>query len=76
MRDGESGFHARERDVAGLVHGVFALLESPIRWAPVTAAARVRVEQEFDIDRLNDRLGRLYQEAAAGQPARLAESSR
>ena len=76
VRDGESGFLARERDVPGLVRGVLALLGSPGRWASIAAAARARVEQEFDIDRLNDRLVRLYQETAAGHTARLAEPSR
>jgi colanic acid/amylovoran biosynthesis glycosyltransferase len=73
--DGESGFLAHERDVPGLVRGIVALLESPARWAPVTAAARATVEQQFDIDRLNDRLVQLHQQAAAEYSARHPEPS-
>jgi colanic acid/amylovoran biosynthesis glycosyltransferase len=76
VRDGESGFLAHERDVPGLARGVVALLESPARWAPVTAAARATVEQQFDIDRLNDRLVQLYQQTAAEYSARHPEPSR
>ncbi|HSE28605.1 MAG TPA: glycosyltransferase [Gemmatimonadales bacterium] len=68
VTDGVSGWLAGERDVAGLVRGVLALLEHPERWEPVTAAARAAVERDFDIDRLNDRLVTIYGALAAPSP--------
>jgi colanic acid/amylovoran biosynthesis glycosyltransferase len=68
VTDGESGWLAAERDVAGLVRGVLGLLDHPERWAPVTAAARAAVERGFDIDRLNDRLVTIYETLAPRRP--------
>jgi colanic acid/amylovoran biosynthesis glycosyltransferase len=69
VADGESGWLAAERDVAGLARGVLALLDHPERWAPLTAAARAAVERGFDIDRLNDRLVTIYETLAPWRPA-------
>lgn len=69
VTDGESGWLAAERDVAGLVRGVLALLADGGRWGRLTAAARAAVERGYDIDRLNDRLVSLYETLAPPRPA-------
>ncbi len=55
---GCSGFLAEERDVPALVECLRALLDHPDMWSGFGRAGRERVEEAFDIHRLNDDLSR------------------
>lgn len=73
VQDGVTGFLADEHDVAGLVRSIELLRAHPDRGPAMRQAARQRIEAEYDIDRLNDRLISLYQAVLNREPpARLA----
>jgi colanic acid/amylovoran biosynthesis glycosyltransferase len=55
---GCSGFLAEERDVPALAECLRALLDHPEMWSGFGRAGRERVEEAFDIHRLNDDLSR------------------
>ncbi len=65
VRDGETGLLAKERDVEGLAAHLAAIAGQPERATRLAAAARARVETEFDVNVLNDRLVTLVRDAAA-----------
>lgn len=79
IEDGVSGVLVPERDSASLARAVMELIDQPERCAGLSAAARRRVEAEYDIDKLNDELVMLYQDVcgakdgAATQAARLPQ---
>ncbi|HEX6617115.1 MAG TPA: glycosyltransferase [Gemmatimonadales bacterium] len=56
ITDGESGYLVGERDAAALAERLGHLAAHPERWTALGAAGRSRVEREYDIERLNDRL--------------------
>lgn len=61
---GETGLLARERDPEGLAGQILLLHDHPERWRPMLAAARRRVEEEFDAREQGRRLAAIYQEVA------------
>ena len=66
VEDGVSGVLVGERDAAGLAARLGDLAAGPDRWESLGGAGRRKVEQEFNIHRLNDRLEALL----AGRDAR------
>jgi colanic acid/amylovoran biosynthesis glycosyltransferase len=56
VEDGESGVLVDEHDVEALGTALVALATEPERWASLGRAARQRVEDAFDQDKLNDAL--------------------
>jgi colanic acid/amylovoran biosynthesis glycosyltransferase len=56
-----------ERDAATLAAELAGLAAHPERRAELAAAGRVRVERDYDIERLNDRLVTLF--AGLSRPA-------
>ena len=60
VEDGVTGFLADEHDARGLAGALHLLLEHPDRWPTIQAAARRKIELEYDIDRLNDQLVEHY----------------
>ncbi len=56
-----SGLLVAERDEAGLADALAALAKAPERWPAMGGAGRAKVESDYDIDRLNDRLAGLLQ---------------
>jgi len=56
VEDGVSGRLVPERDVDALAAAIEALIDAPERWAAIGRAGRQRVEEAFDVDRLNDEL--------------------
>jgi colanic acid/amylovoran biosynthesis glycosyltransferase len=58
--DGGSGLLVPERDVTGLAERLGYLCDHPERWPEMGRVGRRRIERDFDITRLNDRLERLY----------------
>jgi colanic acid/amylovoran biosynthesis glycosyltransferase len=60
--DGKSGFLVPERDVDALASRLRFLLENPELWSRMGRAGRKYVEENYDIDKLNMKLARVYQE--------------
>ncbi|HEX5435624.1 MAG TPA: glycosyltransferase [Gemmatimonadaceae bacterium] len=69
IRDGETGYLAAERDVAGLVASLRKLTDEPESWTPLVKRARTHIEAGFSAVRQGRELARLYDELAAIQPA-------
>lgn len=65
VEDGRSGLLADEGDVASLRERIEYLLDHPALWPEMARHARKRVEQLYDIRRLNDRLLGLFEELLA-----------
>ncbi len=60
VEDGVSGYLAPENDVAALSEKLLRLVDEPERWAAMGRAGRAKVEADYDLERLNDELVRLY----------------
>ena len=57
-----------ERDSAALAVAFRTLLANPASWATMGRAAREKVEREYDIEKLNDRLVAHYERLVRGDP--------
>jgi colanic acid/amylovoran biosynthesis glycosyltransferase len=66
VEDGVGGHLVPERDVEALAACLARLVGRPESWGPLARAARSRIEAEFDVDALNDRLVELYRRVARG----------
>jgi colanic acid/amylovoran biosynthesis glycosyltransferase len=62
VEDGVSGLLVPERDGGALADRVGYLAAHRETWAALSAAGRARVEREYDIERLNDRLVAMFTE--------------
>jgi colanic acid/amylovoran biosynthesis glycosyltransferase len=60
VEHGVTGFLAGERDPAGLARAILHLHDHPEIWPSIQDSARRKVEQEYDIEKLNDRLVEIY----------------
>ena len=60
VEDGVSGYLAPERDVERLADSLARLIDSPESWPAMGEAGRAKVEREFDMEKLNDKLVVLY----------------
>ena len=78
VEDGVSGFLVAERDVDALTDRLAYLADHVETWPALGRAGRTKVERQFDIERLNDRLVELYRQllrngtAVSGQDRRMA----
>jgi colanic acid/amylovoran biosynthesis glycosyltransferase len=61
IEDGVSGWLVPERDEAALAAALTRLAAEPGRWPAMGRAGRAKVEREYDIHRLNDRLADMLQ---------------
>ena len=61
IEDGVTGSLVPERDEAALADVLQRLALEPGRWAAMGRAGRAKIEMEYDIDRLNDRLAGLLE---------------
>jgi colanic acid/amylovoran biosynthesis glycosyltransferase len=66
VEDGVSGFLVPERDAAALADRLMFLADHPERWAAMGRAGRDRIEEEYDIRKLNHQLIELYRELLSG----------
>jgi colanic acid/amylovoran biosynthesis glycosyltransferase len=69
VRHGESALLAPEHDVELLAQHLELLVDAPGRWRPLAAAARTRIEMEFDAQRQGARLAAQYQRVISAQAA-------
>ncbi|MBW4685941.1 MAG: glycosyltransferase [Komarekiella atlantica HA4396-MV6] len=60
IENGKSGFLVPERDVNALTEKLHYLVEHPESWASIGLAGRVFVEENYDINKLNDKLVEIY----------------
>jgi colanic acid/amylovoran biosynthesis glycosyltransferase len=60
VEDEVSGFLVPERDPEALADRLAQLAAHPERWSALASAGRARVERDYDIERLNDRLVTLF----------------
>jgi colanic acid/amylovoran biosynthesis glycosyltransferase len=60
VQDGKSGFLVPERDVDSLAEKIQYLIEHPELWPEMGKAGRKFVEENYDIEKLNDRLVGIY----------------
>jgi colanic acid/amylovoran biosynthesis glycosyltransferase len=66
VKHGVTGLLAGERDPEGLAGAILHLRDHPAIWASMQDAARKKVELEYDIERLNDKLVECYRELTTG----------
>lgn len=59
ITDGVSGFLVPEKDVAALANRMIYIIEHPEIWSALGTAGRKKVEQEFEIEKENDRLAEI-----------------
>lgn len=62
VEDGVSGCLVPERDTEALAEQIQYLSENRDKWAVLGRAGREKVEREFNLDRLHDRLVELYRQ--------------
>ena len=67
VQDGISGFLVPERDTNALAEKIIYLLEHQEIWAEMGKAGRKYVEENFDTNKLNDRLIKIYQQLLNGK---------
>jgi colanic acid/amylovoran biosynthesis glycosyltransferase len=68
IEDGVSGLLVPERDEGALADALQRLVREPGRWAGMGRAGRARIELEYDIDKLNDRLAGLLESLIRPEP--------
>jgi colanic acid/amylovoran biosynthesis glycosyltransferase len=61
IEDGVSGWLVPERDEAALAAAFARLAAEPERWTAMGRAGREKIEREYDIQRLNDRLAAMLE---------------
>jgi colanic acid/amylovoran biosynthesis glycosyltransferase len=66
VKDGKSGFLVAERDIDALAHKLEKSLEDPQLRLTMGRSGRAFVEEEYDIERLNDHLVRIYRQLLDG----------
>ena len=68
VEDGKSGFLVPERDANAIAQKLNYLIAHPEVWAEMGKAGRSRVEEKYDINKLNDELVEVYQKVANSAP--------
>jgi colanic acid/amylovoran biosynthesis glycosyltransferase len=66
VQDGKSGFLVHERDIEALAEKLAHLIEHLEEWPVMGKAGREYVDENYNIDKLNDRLVELYQNLLNG----------
>ncbi|MBD2459700.1 glycosyltransferase [Oscillatoria sp. FACHB-1407] len=67
VEDGVSGFLVPERNVDALVEKLSYLIKNPQIWKDMGLAGRARVEEKYDMNKLNDELVEIYQDLLASK---------
>ncbi|NJK49277.1 colanic acid biosynthesis glycosyltransferase WcaL [Candidatus Gracilibacteria bacterium] len=61
VEDGVNGFLVPERDTDAIAQKLAYLIEHPERWESMGRSGRRRVEEKYDMEKLNDELVQIYQ---------------
>jgi colanic acid/amylovoran biosynthesis glycosyltransferase len=62
VQDGVSGFLVKERDADGIAEKLTYLIQHSQDWEKMGKAGRARVEDKYDMNKLNDELVEIYQQ--------------
>jgi colanic acid/amylovoran biosynthesis glycosyltransferase len=62
VEDGVSGFLVPERDADAIAAKLSYLIKYPEAWPGMGRAGRARVEEKYDMNKLNDELVEIYQQ--------------
>jgi colanic acid/amylovoran biosynthesis glycosyltransferase len=62
VQDGVSGFLVKERDADGIAQKLTYLIQHSENWEKMGKAGRARVEDKYDMNKLNDELVEIYQQ--------------
>ena len=62
VEDGVSGFLVPERDADAIAEKLSYLIKYPEAWPGMGRAGRARVEEKYDMNKLNDELAQIYQQ--------------
>jgi colanic acid/amylovoran biosynthesis glycosyltransferase len=62
VEDGISGFLVPERDADAIAEKISYLIQHPEIWEGIGKAGRVRVEEKYDMHKLNDELVKIYKQ--------------
>jgi len=65
VADGKSGLLVPEKDADALAESLLYLLKKPGRWSEMGRSGRKIIEREYDIEKLNRRLVKIYQQVLA-----------
>jgi colanic acid/amylovoran biosynthesis glycosyltransferase len=68
--NGRSGYLVPQRDPDALAERLIHLIDHPDLWAHLGRAGRAHVQKNFDLEKANDRLVRIYRNLADGRPSR------
>jgi len=60
VEHGVSGYLVPERDSTAIAYKIEHLLKNPSKWAPIQLAAANKVHREFDKEKENDKLERIF----------------
>ncbi len=61
VEDGVSGFLVPERDVEAIAQKLIFLIQHPEQWVQMGQAGRAKVEELYDMQKLNDELVEIYE---------------
>lgn len=67
VRNGKSGFLVPERDIDAIAERLNYLIEHPEIWQKMGKTGRKFIEENYNIDKLNDRLVGIYQNLLEGK---------
>ncbi|MEB3180020.1 MAG: glycosyltransferase [Nostocaceae cyanobacterium] len=67
VEDGISGFLVPERDADAIADKLNYLIQHPDEWEKMGKAGRARVEEKYDMNKLNDELVEVYQQVVNSQ---------
>ena len=67
VEDGISGFLVPERDANAIAEKIADLIEHPEGWVEMGKAGRAKVEETYDMNKLNDELVSIYQQLLNSQ---------
>ncbi len=67
IEDGISGFLVPERDAEAIAEKVIELIEHAENWSAMGASGRARVEEKYDMYKLNEQLVNIYQQQLSEQ---------
>jgi colanic acid/amylovoran biosynthesis glycosyltransferase len=75
VEDGVNGFLVPERDTDAIAQKLAYLIEHPERWESMGKAGRHRVEEKYDMEKLNDELVQIYQNLLPSKHSRSLNSN-
>jgi colanic acid/amylovoran biosynthesis glycosyltransferase len=73
VEDGVSGFLVPEKDANAIAQKLAYLIEHPELWESMGSSGRRRVEEKYDMEKLNDELVEIYQSLLSSRSLKIQE---